>query len=52
MGNASTEVPGVLNSINEQGLKPVFKPFSLKLILLFHLGWVLSDVQLSGRATS
>ena len=51
MGNASTEVPGVLNSINEQGLKPVFKPISLKiirLIPLFHLGYVLSDVQISG----
>ena len=51
MGNASTEVPGVLNSINEQGLKPVFKPISLKiirLIPLFHLGCVLSDVQISG----
>ena len=47
MGNASTEVPGVLNSINEQGLKPVFKPFSLELIPLFHLGCVLSDMQLN-----
>ena len=52
MGNGSTEVPCVLNSINEQGLEPVFKPFSLKLIPLSHLGCVLSDVQLSGRATS
>ena len=52
MGNASTEVAGFLKSVNEQGLKPVFKPFSLKLIPLFHLGCVLSDVQLSGRATS
>ena len=52
MGNASTEVPGVLNSINEQGLKPVFKPFGLKLILLFHLGCVLSDVQLNFFSTA
>ena len=51
MGNASTEVPGVLNSVNEQGLKPVFKPFCpkiIRLIPLFHLGCVLSDVQISG----